>query len=257
VCGVDCDYLYTVGMHPAHQELLVLDVPHAKIQACAGVISTLIENARAGKMLRGNQFCGSVASPSEPDPLHLAIEAPTEAERVGYHQTHACKANNDARLLLIKPAFVDRCNKRYAASWGSQRLASLMANPAGVMTLPPSCESIMFRVQRQRAGDPPLPLRDDDCYVELRGQGIDATSSMCRKLPSGRILSIDAGNMLRGGLGTLHIDFDCSNNRITNLKLVDEYAARKILMNYVEGVGHGPITFGMWPDIEHVITTQL
>ena len=267
------NFLYTVGMHPEHPELLVLDVPRSKVGACGNMLNTIIDGARAGTPPHANQFACSggmvdsmidsmfdanqlegfkrlltgnpkLAAMKDSMMVFCATEEVTDTARAFFQDTHTCQADPRSGLLLVKPVAVDRCAEQYATSWGSKRLAELMMSPAG-MTLPSTCESIQMRVQRRCAGDP--ALGDDDCYVERGGE----SEFLCRELPSGLVLRIEAGSMLRGGLGTLHMDFDCSNNSTGNVKHVDEYAARAILVNYVEGTGHAPITFGMWPNIKH------
>lgn len=55
-----------------------------------------------------------------------------------------------------------------------------------------------------------------------------------RKLPSGRIISIDTCDftMLNGGYGIAHINMDNSDNRADNLKYVTEAEARQLLLQY-------------------------
>ena len=57
---------------------------------------------------------------------------------------------------------------------------------------------------------------------------------LSRELPSGRLINIDTHKemLLKGGLGIAHIDMDHSNNKISNLRLVDLNEAIDILMNF-------------------------
>ena len=59
---------------------------------------------------------------------------------------------------------------------------------------------------------------------------------LSRTLPSGCVISIDTMNfeMLNGGRGIAHLNFNNFDNRIENLKYVDESEARNLLMTYVE-----------------------
>jgi hypothetical protein len=60
---------------------------------------------------------------------------------------------------------------------------------------------------------------------------------LSRRLPSGRIINVDAGEagvMMRGGKGWAHVDMDNGNNNINNLKVVDELTAREMLMEFSE-----------------------
>ena len=57
-----------------------------------------------------------------------------------------------------------------------------------------------------------------------------------RKLPSGRVISIDTCDfaMLNGGAGIAHLNMNDSDNRVKNLKWVKEGEARKMLMDFEE-----------------------
>lgn len=78
----------------------------------------------------------------------------------------------------------------------------------------------------------------DFCYVEFVEGGPDLYDDnlvlLCRKLPSGRVISIDTCDfeMLNGGTGIAHLNMDYGDNRATNLKCVKENEARKILMDF-------------------------
>ena len=55
-----------------------------------------------------------------------------------------------------------------------------------------------------------------------------------RKLPSGRVISIDTCDfaMLSGGAGVAHLNMNNGDNRFENLKFVKEGEARKLLMGW-------------------------
>ena len=57
-----------------------------------------------------------------------------------------------------------------------------------------------------------------------------------RKLPSGRIISIDTCDfaMLNGDNGIAHLNMNNGDNRVENLKCVKEDEARKMLMDFKE-----------------------
>ena len=57
-----------------------------------------------------------------------------------------------------------------------------------------------------------------------------------RKLPSGRVISIDTCEfaLLNGGAGVAHINMDINDNHAANLKSVHEPEARKMLMDFTE-----------------------
>ena len=69
----------------------------------------------------------------------------------------------------------------------------------------------------------------DECYVEH----VDGLVLLRRRLPSGRIISIDTCNndMLTGGYGIAHLDMNNANNVPSNLKWVNEAEARVLLLN--------------------------
>ena len=79
---------------------------------------------------------------------------------------------------------------------------------------------------------PPGPEKgtSDECFVET----VDDMVLLRRKLPSGRVISIDTvdGQMLRGGEGIAHVNMDNSDNNITNLRPVSEREARAMLMEF-------------------------
>ena len=70
------------------------------------------------------------------------------------------------------------------------------------------------------------------CYVERFD---DTLVLLRRKLPSGHIISIDTCDfaMLNGGCGIAHLNMDNSDNRIENLKWVNEGEARRMLLEFV------------------------
>ena len=75
---------------------------------------------------------------------------------------------------------------------------------------------------------------DDEkwCYIEA----IDDMVLLRRKLPSGRVISIDTCDfaLLNGGTGVAHINMDNGDNRVANLKNVREPEARKMLLEFTE-----------------------
>ena len=73
----------------------------------------------------------------------------------------------------------------------------------------------------------------DYCYVERVD---DDLVLLRRKLPSGRIISIDTCDfaMLNGGAGIAHLNMNNGDNRVENLVVVKEDEARRLLMGYVE-----------------------
>ena len=77
-----------------------------------------------------------------------------------------------------------------------------------------------------------VELVHDGCFVER----VDGMVLLCRRLPSGRVLHVDTldGDMLDGGSGILHKDFNNANNRVDNLAYVGEVEARKALAEVVE-----------------------
>mmetsp|Transcript_29058 Transcript_29058/g.67995 ORF Transcript_29058/g.67995 Transcript_29058/m.67995 type:complete len:198 (-) Transcript_29058:1960-2553(-) len=72
------------------------------------------------------------------------------------------------------------------------------------------------------------------CYVECVD---DDLVLMRRKLPSGRVISIDTCEfaMLNGGAGIAHLNMNNGDNRVENLKWVKEAEARKLLMEFEDG----------------------
>ena len=74
---------------------------------------------------------------------------------------------------------------------------------------------------------------EDYCYIERVD---DDLVLLRRKLPSGRIISIDTCNfaMLNGGAGIAHLNMNNGDNRGENLKWVKEDEARKMLMDFGE-----------------------
>ena len=73
----------------------------------------------------------------------------------------------------------------------------------------------------------------DYCYIERVD---DDLVLLRRKLPSGRVISIDTCEfaMLNGGAGIAHINMNNGDNCVENLKWVNEGEARGLLMGYVE-----------------------
>ena len=75
---------------------------------------------------------------------------------------------------------------------------------------------------------------DDEkwCYIEA----IDDMVLLCRKLPSGRVISIDTCDfaLLNGGAGIAHVNMDNGDNNVVNLKIVHEPEARKMLLDFTE-----------------------
>ena len=76
----------------------------------------------------------------------------------------------------------------------------------------------------------------DYCYIECVDDDLDSLVLLRRKLPSGRIISIDTQwfAMLNGGAGIAHLNMNNSDNRVKNLKRVKEGEARKLLMDFEE-----------------------
>ena len=74
----------------------------------------------------------------------------------------------------------------------------------------------------------------DYCYIECVDHDLDSLVLLCRKLPSGRVISIDTCNfaMLNGSAGIAHLNMNNGDNRVENLKLVNEDEARKLLMEF-------------------------
>ena len=74
----------------------------------------------------------------------------------------------------------------------------------------------------------------DYCYIERVD---DDLVLLRRKLPSGRVISIDTCEfaMLNGGAGIAHLNMNNGDNRVENLKWVQENEARKLLMEFEEG----------------------
>ena len=66
---------------------------------------------------------------------------------------------------------------------------------------------------------------------------LDDLVLLCRKLPSGRVISVDTCDfaMLNGGTGIAHLNMDNGDNRVENLKVVKENEARMQLMEFEEG----------------------
>ena len=77
-----------------------------------------------------------------------------------------------------------------------------------------------------------MELVHDGCHVEKK----DGMVLLCRRLPSGRVISIDTmdGHMLNGGTGIAHLNFDNGDNRVENLEYVGEIEARKLLCGFEE-----------------------
>ena len=75
----------------------------------------------------------------------------------------------------------------------------------------------------------------DYCYVERLD---DDLVLLRRKLPSGRVISIDTCNfaLLNGGAGIAHLNMNNGDNRVENLKYVKEGEARKMLMDFEENL---------------------
>ena len=74
---------------------------------------------------------------------------------------------------------------------------------------------------------------DSFCFVERVDEDLVL---LRRKLPSGRVISVDTVNfdMLNGGCGIAHLNMNNSDNRALNLKWATEAEARKLLMEFVE-----------------------
>ena len=68
------------------------------------------------------------------------------------------------------------------------------------------------------------------CFVER----IDGLALLRRKLPSGRVISIDTCDfaMLNGGAGIAHLNMNNCDNRVENIKWVKEGDARKLLTEF-------------------------
>ena len=60
---------------------------------------------------------------------------------------------------------------------------------------------------------------------------------LSRRLPSGRIINIDAmdGALFHGGLGIAHLNMDNGDNSVTNLKYVDLAEAQALLLQFIDG----------------------
>lgn len=73
----------------------------------------------------------------------------------------------------------------------------------------------------------------DTCYIEDVG---DELILMRRKLPNGRIISIDTCDraMLGGGHGIAHLNMNNADNRADNLRYVSEQEARYRLSTFQE-----------------------
>ena len=69
------------------------------------------------------------------------------------------------------------------------------------------------------------------CFVQRIGDLV----LLRHKLADGRIISIDTCDfdMLNGGFGIAHLNMDNGDNRVHNLKWVDETEARKMLLEFV------------------------
>ena len=77
------------------------------------------------------------------------------------------------------------------------------------------------------------PTDEVYCFVQPMEEDLILLS---RRLPSGRVISIDTCEfaMLNGGVGIAHINMDNGDNRIENLTYVTEAKARRMLAEYVE-----------------------
>ena len=74
-------------------------------------------------------------------------------------------------------------------------------------------------------------IDDAHCYIERVDEDLVL---LRRKLPSGRIISVDTCDfaMLNGGDGIAHLNMNNGDNRVENLKWVKEAEARKLLMEF-------------------------
>ena len=93
----------------------------------------------------------------------------------------------------------------------------------------------------------------DYCYIECVDDDLDSLVLLRRKLPSGRVISIDTQwfAMLNGGAGIAHLNMNNSDNRVKNLKWVKEGEARKMLMDFEEisEMRDAPTFFAMYKSL--------
>ena len=126
--------------------------------------------------------------------------------------THSLRPlSNSKRMALARPLRT-RCSKSSRCSTARRRQATCI----------PTRQAF-----KEGATD------EDYCYIERVD---DDLVLLRRKLPSGRVISIDTCDfaMLNGGAGIAHLNMNNSDNRVKNLKWVKEGEARKMLMDFEE-----------------------
>jgi hypothetical protein len=227
--GDETGFIYStnnVETHGQANEFLALDVPVSRMEDVAQVITFLSAEQQAGTpVLDGHTVAKAVRSNAT---IHVRIEQPSEVDTAAFFESHLCQAAGAVdepctkQLFLLVP-FAH--NPDDPTQWGSKELAMAMNSPVGALSVGPRAVCLA------RAPAPPIP--GDDCFVR-NDQGMTLLS---RTLPSGRVINIDTGEngiMMRGGLGIANLDMNNGNFCASNLAIVNEQTARKMLMDFSE-----------------------
>ena len=236
--------IYSNGLYPDHPELVAVNVPTCKVQDIAKTMNFLAKKLKNGVKVLPGQTCTSgndmvLIIDSANDPISFPQRPATTLASL---QSLVVNIPADAQILQLRPCAWDMDD---IEKWGSNVLADAMDTCGGV---PPRAFSNRSRARiRARSGAYESTLdfgsalyktvfdTPDTCFKKTVGGDMPMVL-LCRELPTGRVIEIDSvdGQMFRGGCGIAHINMDKGDHKSSNLQMVYEIEARRMLMEFKE-----------------------
>ena len=226
--------IYSSGLYPDFPELVAVNVPKSKANDIANTMNFVAKTLKKGVEVLPGQTCNSgnnmrLIIDSADDPVFFPQRPATTLASL---QSLVVNIPADAQILQLRPCAWDLDD---IDSWGSNVLADAMDTCGGV---PPRAFSNRSRA-RSRAFGPALDRTPfdtpDTCFKKTVGGDMPMVL-LCRELPTGRVINIDSvdGQMFRGGVGIAHVNMNNGDHRSSNLQMVYEIEARRMLMNFKE-----------------------
>jgi hypothetical protein len=236
--------IYSTGLYPDHPELVAVNVPKCKVQDIFKTMNFLAKKLKNGVKVLPGQTCTSgndmvLIIDSVDDPVSFPHRPATTLASL---QSLVVNIPADAQILQLRPCAWDMDD---IDSWGSTMLANAMDTCGGV---PPRAFSNRSRARiRARSGAYESTLdfgsalyktvfdTPDTCFKKTVGGDMPMVL-LCRELPTGRVITIDSvdGQMFRGGVGIAHVNMNNGDHKSSNLLMVYEIEARRMLMEFKE-----------------------
>ena len=221
-------FIYSFGLYPDFPELVAVNIPQRYAEDIAVTMNFLAGRVKQGVKVTARQRCNCGKNN-----MMLIIDSPDNPQ--AYPQRPATTLQSlkdlvvnipaDAQILQLCPCAYDLDD---IDAWGSKELAQAMGHVGGSPPRAYSNESRMDKTFDHTPLDGP-----DTCFKRTVGGDMLCLS---RALPSGRTINVDSvyGQLFRGGVGIAHVNMNNADNRPFNLKLVYEWEARRMLMEFKE-----------------------